>query len=230
MSWFLWLVTLNPLVLLPALPGLALSIGARVHVLRAYRRAREATGSRGKLIAEEILRLQHVSEVNIIQEDGPLGDFFDGGTQTLRLSQRVYDGPCLAAIAIAACEAGYAAESDVKQWIRARLHSLIRLGSFSAWMIVATGLLFQWTEVLVAGFLAISAFVFMALVIVPTERSVARRIGELIEKMPLFSREQAAQIIEVMNANAWSLVAIPLTTRRCRPPKSTSSSAEATAS
>jgi len=106
---FLWYpFFLGPSILI-LLPAIALAIYAQWKVRSTYARyARIPSSSRisAQRAAERILETSGITDVTIEETGRPLGDQYDPRTKTLRLSAP--DSPSIAAIGVAAHEAGHA--------------------------------------------------------------------------------------------------------------------------
>ena len=101
----------DPLYLLFFLPGLALSLWAQLKVKSTFRRYSDVpaqSGMTGAEAAAELIRKRGVSGVRIEATRGFLSDHYDPFHKVLRLSEEVYAGRSLAALGVAAHEAGHA--------------------------------------------------------------------------------------------------------------------------
>jgi hypothetical protein len=105
----------NPLYLLFALPGLLLGLYAQARVRSAfaqYERVRSARGMTGAEAARQILNSSGLYNVSVERVNGFLSDHYDPRQKVLRLSPQVYDTPSLAAVGVAAHEAGHALQDQ----------------------------------------------------------------------------------------------------------------------
>src|SRR5262245_33425148 len=101
----------DPLYLLVMVPGLLLSFWASMRVKSTFHRYSQVgsrSGLSGADAARELLRRQNISGVTVEPVEGFLSDHYDPGARTLRLSPDVYHGRSLAALGVAAHEAGHA--------------------------------------------------------------------------------------------------------------------------
>src|SRR5579864_3460392 len=107
----------DPLYFLFLLPGMLLAMWAQARVSLAY-----AEGSRipaasrltGAQAAAEIMRAEGVDGVSIEPVAGQMTDHYDPASKVLRLSEGVYAGRSLAALGIAAHEAGHAVQDATR--------------------------------------------------------------------------------------------------------------------
>lgn len=101
----------DPLYLLFALPGLALSLWAQFKVKSTFSRFAQVparSGLTGAQAAAELIRQRGVTGVRIEATHGFLSDHYDPFHKVLRLSEDVYHGRSLSALGVAAHEAGHA--------------------------------------------------------------------------------------------------------------------------
>jgi Predicted Zn-dependent protease len=101
----------DPLYLLFMAPALLISILAQLWVkgsFSKYSKITSRSGYSGAKAAYNILKRNGIENVSIEETTGFLGDHYDPRTKSLRLSPDVYRSNSLAAIGVAAHEAGHA--------------------------------------------------------------------------------------------------------------------------
>src|SRR5262245_18012137 len=106
MTWFF-----DPTLLLFIIPPLILGLWAQARVRSAYARASQfhsRRGLRGVDTARTLLDLEGVHDVLIEPTPGFLADHYHPLQRRLRLSEDVYANDTLAAVGVAAHEAGHA--------------------------------------------------------------------------------------------------------------------------
>ena len=149
-------------------PAVALVVWARVRSSAARRFGPDRPGPTGREVAAKLLP----TGAAIVSARGPTADLYDHRNRTLRLSPRVAEGTCRAALAIAAHEAAHAPGPD-------RLHTLIAptaaLATDVAWLVVASGLLLGDYELQLVGLKLWWLALLAGLVDLPAERAAARR-------------------------------------------------------
>src|SRR5262249_31351019 len=95
------------------LPGMALSMWAQARIMGAYAggsRIPAGSGLSGAETAQLVMRAGGVLGVGIEPVAGELSDHYDPRNKVLRLSREVYAGRSLAAMGVAAHEAGHAVQ------------------------------------------------------------------------------------------------------------------------
>src|SRR5687768_3821763 len=101
----------DPILLLFLVPGLLLGLWAQARVRSAYARAskiRSRSAMTGIDTARTLLDLEGVSGVKIESTPGHLSDHYNPINRRLKLSEQIYSDDSLAAVGIAAHEAGHA--------------------------------------------------------------------------------------------------------------------------
>lgn len=132
-----------------------------------------------------------------------------GGT-VLAISAEVHDTDSLAAVGIAAHEAGHALQHRELYWpLQARLSllPLTRLGGWLSLPLLAVGLLLRVPPLMVLGAGLFLVLLTFQLVTLPLEFDASRRAGRLLRERGLMSAQELAGVGEVLNAAAWTYIA-----------------------
>ena len=95
------------LLVLILVPGIVAQIRV-TSAIKKYSQVRSRGGKTGAAVAAEIMQDAGIYDVTIQQANSFLGDHYDPTKKTLVLSPNVYDSDSVAAIGIAAHEAGHA--------------------------------------------------------------------------------------------------------------------------
>src|SRR6516162_6446212 len=128
-------------------PAMLLALWAQWRVRSAYAEAsriRPLSGLSGAQAADEVLRAGHVPGVEIEPVAGVMTDHYDPRHKVLRLSEPVYAGRSLAALGIAAHEAGHAIQDAGRYPLLVLRNGLVPLASFGgglSWLIIIAGFL-----------------------------------------------------------------------------------------
>ena len=163
------------------IPGLILAVYAQFRVSSTFNHWKQTasrTGLSGARIARMILDANGCGDVRIEHVRGSLTDHYDPENGVLRLSDEVYASRSIAALGVAAHEAGHAIQ-DAKDYapmrIRANLVPLANIGSQAAVPLFMLGLLFSWEPLLKIGILAFSLAVLFYVVTLPVEFNASNR-------------------------------------------------------
>jgi uncharacterized protein len=207
----------DPLYLLFALPGLALSLWAQVKVkstFQKYSQVPTQSGVSGAEAAAQLVRHYGLAGVRIEQTSGTLSDHYDPFHKVLRLSRDVYDGRSLAAVGVAAHEAGHAIQHarayGPLKW-RSLLVKPASLGSNLGVILASIGLILQAASLTVVGIVLFSVAVSFTLVTLPVELDASKRAVVALEELSIVTRSETGGARAVLNAAALTYVAAALT-------------------
>jgi Zn-dependent membrane protease YugP len=177
----------------------------------------------GAAAARHILDSAGLNGVDIEQVPGHLSDHYDPRTRVLRLSPEVYASRSLAAVGIAAHEAGHAIQHAVNYAplvIRNAAVPVAGFGSnFGIWMlIIGAALSMQGIAALVplgqtlvwAGIALFSCAVFFQVVNLPVEFDASARAKAQLVELGIVPREDMRYVNKVLNAAALTYVAATL--------------------
>jgi len=168
----------------------------------------------GAQAAAMVMQAGGVRGVEIEPVAGELSDHYDPSRKVLRLSQGVFAGRSLAAVGIAAHEAGHAIQ-DFSHYpglvVRNLIVPMASLGSMLFWIPVMAGLLLGILQLILAGIILFSLTVVLQLVNLPVEFNASRRGRQILQSTSLISPDEDEVVGQVLNAAAWTYVAATLT-------------------
>jgi len=199
------------------IPALLLGIYARARVSSVFNRysqvpsARGLTGAQG---ARLVLDSAGLSNVGIEIAGSRLSDHYDPRTDVLTLSPQVGNSNSLAALGVAAHEAGHAvqhAEGYAPFGLRSAIVPVANLGSNLGFILFFVGLVFYSNKLLMnVGILLYSAAVLFTLVTLPVEFNASRRAMTLLENRSILVGDELAGARKVLSAAALTYVAAAL--------------------
>jgi Zn-dependent membrane protease YugP len=209
----------DPMYLVIIAPGLLLSFWASWRVksnFKKYSRVRSGRNITGKQAALELLRSAHISDVEVVPaRGGMLSDHYNPKTKQLALSAGVYDSPSVAAVGIAAHEAGHAIQ-HAQGYAPLRLRSVLvptaSIGSNFGYMMMLFGLMLSWSGLMIAGMVVFSAVVLFQLVTLPVEFDASSRAKELVISRGIITEREREGVDKVLNAAAMTYVAAVVST------------------
>ncbi len=203
----------DPLYLVFMIPGVLMMLLAQWKLRGAFSTYRAIPNSRsltGAQAADVVLRQAGVHDVGIEAIPGELTDHFDPRAKVLRLSEPIYHGRSIAALAVAAHEAGHAVQQHVSYapmaW-RTGLVPVVNLGSNFGFLVLFGGLLLQSPTLAWAGVLLFGSATLFALVTLPVEYNASARARELLERAGLVTRDEVGGVRTMLNAAAYTYVA-----------------------
>jgi uncharacterized protein len=198
-------------------PGILLALWAQWRVKSAYAGASRipaASGLSGAHAAAMVMEQTGVEGVQIEPVQGFLSDHYVPGKKILRLSPDVYSGSSLAALGIAAHEAGHAIQ-DARRYpllvIRNFMVPLASFGSGISWILIMLGFVLGWLGLIEIGIVAFSMVVIFQVVNLPVEFDASRRARIALVEGGLITPEEEKTVAKVLNAAALTYVAGTLT-------------------
>lgn len=195
------------------LPALILALYAQIRVQTTYARYSQvpvANGRTGAEVAQEILRRNGLSNIEIERIDGVLSDHYDPRTRTLGLSSDVYDGASVAAAGVAAHETGHAlqhARDYAPLTLRSAMVPTVQFGSWLAWPLFFLGFLFHSGTMMQVGILIFSAMVAFTVITLPVEFDASARALRVLREERLVTAEELRGVRSVLVAAALTYVA-----------------------
>lgn len=202
--------------LLYALPALLLGLWAQSRVRSAFnkyskiRSGRNITGAQAARALLDAHGLQHVAVERV---DGRLTDHYDPRSKTLRLSTDVYSTPSIAAVGVAAHEAGHALQDQdnyAPLKLRGALVPAVQFGSMLGPILFFVGFLLQGTigtTLAWAAIIAIGLVAIFTLVTLPVEFNASRRAKEVLVTNAILTPEEVQGVDKVLDAAALTYVA-----------------------
>ena len=207
----------DPVYFLFLIPGVLLAMWAQARISSAYNNASQipaARGITGAEAAQALLRDADVRGVEIETVPGQMTDHYDPSAKVLRLSWDVYQGHSLAALGIAAHEAGHAIQDKERYGplvIRNLMVPLASFGSNAALFIIIIGLGLKLAGLMYIGIAAFSLTVLFQLVNLPVEFDASRRARRQLVAAGIVSPQEEEEVGRVLNAAAMTYVAATLT-------------------
>ena len=158
-----------------------------------YSKDRTYNGMTGAMAAERILRANGITDVTIIQTQGTLTDNYNPTNHTLNLSQSVYGGQNVSAVAVAAHECGHAiqhAQAYPLLMLRKALVPICNIGSIGSYIAILLGIFFSRSGLITLGAVLFSGIVLFNLVTLPVEVDASRRAMAEVDRLGLLTEEE----------------------------------------
>lgn len=205
--------------LLIVLPGFIFAAWAQYKVRSSYQKGSALLlrpGMTGSAVARRILDSNGLSDVTIERVAGNLTDHYDPRTRVLRLSDAVYHGNNVAAVGVAAHEAGHALQHGreyVPMRIRSAILPLCNIGSNLAMPLFLIGLLISYMSpltgewLMLVGVAAYSLAIVFQLVTLPVEFNASRRAMRCLTHSGTMSEAELKGSRRVLTAAAMTYVA-----------------------
>ena len=158
-----------------------------------YSKDRTYNGMTGAMAAERILRANGITDVTIVQTQGTLTDNYNPANHTLNLSQPVYGGQNVSAVAVAAHECGHAiqhAQAYPLLMLRKALVPICNIGSIGSYIAILLGIFFSRSGLITLGAILFSGIVLFNLVTLPVEVDASRRAMAEVDRLGLLTDEE----------------------------------------
>lgn len=192
-------------------PALLLAAWAQMKVRSTYAAAQqEPAPLSGAAAARHILNSAGLHNVEIEETPGELTDHYDPTAKVLRLSPHNYRMHSLAAVGIAAHEAGHAIQ-DAQRYaplvVRNAAVPVANFGGGISIFLLILGLVMHLPFLFWAGILLFSGTVFFQLVNLPVEFDASNRAKKELVSLGIVPSREMSHVNGVLNAAAWTYVA-----------------------
>lgn len=188
-----------------------------MRVMSAYRKNVQIpsrNGITGREAAAAVMKSAGIHDVEIVEVEGMLSDHYDPSNKRLALSPDNYNGTSLAALGVAAHEAGHAIQDKVGYGMMAVRQSLVPavqvaspiamiLGGFAIYLVGGAmgGLLLK---IAIGALAVITVFQFVTL---PVEFDATARAKRQLVNLGIVDQDEMAGVHETLDAAALTYVA-----------------------
>jgi Zn-dependent membrane protease YugP len=160
------------------------------------------------------MRSNNINDVKVEAVGGSLTDHYDPSAKKLRLSEPVYGSNSIAAVGVAAHEAGHAIQHAV-HWgplvMRSTLVPVANIGSSLGPWIAIAGIFLSFPILINVGILLFSGAVLFYVVTLPVEFNASSRAITILRANNVLSEEELKGVKKVLTAAALTYVASALT-------------------
>lgn len=180
-----------------------------------YAKVKSYRGYTGADAARKILDGNGLYHVKIEHISGNLSDHFDPKANVIRLSDATYNDTSVAAIGVAAHEAGHAVQHAVGYApikIRNSMVPAVNLASGLAMPLFIIGLIFAFPTLTNIGILLFSAALVFQVVTLPVEFNASRRAITILNQSAMLEEDELKGARKVLTAAAMTYVAAVIST------------------
>jgi uncharacterized protein len=205
----LWLL----LIAIPMLFGLY----AQFRVSKAYNKnVRVASRGRitGREAAQAVMESAGIRDIEIVRVPGQLTDHYDPSHRRLALSEHNYDGTSLAALGVAAHEAGHAIQHKVGYAMmnfRQVLVPATQISSGASQLLIIAGIVLGAKGLggifLTLGAVALAVICLFQLITLPVEFDASKRAKAQLVTLGIVDRDEMPGVNETLDAAALTYVA-----------------------
>lgn len=195
---------------------LLLSLSASAYVKSSYAKYDKVMTSRGVTSNDFVRRMffdNDITDVTVAHVAGNLTDNYNNSSKTLSLSDSTDGKATVAAVGVAAHEAGHAIQYK-KDYFPVRLRSgmagIVNIGSYLGIILAVIGSFFagELGETLIQiGLLLYSTVFLFTVVTLPVEINASRRAISAVRSSGYFTEEETAGMKKVLTAAALTYVA-----------------------
>jgi len=195
------------------LPALIIAIFAQIKVKNAFARNQDKYPLKrytGYEVVRNMLDANNLFHISIEKASGYLTDHYDPRRKVIRLSETVYDDSSLAAIGVAAHEAGHAlqyAKGYFPIRIRSAMVPITNVGSTLSMPLILVGYISNMTELVFLGIGLFSLVTVFQLITLPVEFNASKRALSSLEDLGILDKEEITGSKQVLSAAALTYVA-----------------------
>ncbi len=195
------------------IPALILTLYAQYKVkstFARYSQIRSSSGMTAAQVGRALLDSAGLTTVPVNQVAGNLTDHYDPRDKTLHLSESVYNSSSVAAIGVAAHEAGHAIQ-DAKAYaplaLRNGLVPVANIGSQLAIPLFFIGIIFSFPMLMDIGIVVFSFAVAFQAITLPVELDASGRAIKILSSGGYLAPEEIPMAKAVLNAAAMTYIA-----------------------
>lgn len=181
------------------------------------RYSKESLSITGREAAEKMLRDNGIYDVQVTCIKGQLTDHYNPATKTVNLSEDVYHGANVAAVAVAAHECGHAVQHATAYKPLSLRSALVPVVSFSStWVtwIILGGLLLLGTKsgqiILLIGICLYALITLFSFITLPVEVNASQRAVAWLQEAGITNRETTAMASDALHSAAYTYVVAAL--------------------
>ena len=199
------------------LPAFIITMLAQANVSSTFNRYQRMTNRRGytgSMAAQMVLRAHGVTGVRVERVSGKLTDHYDPRTNVIRLSDAVYNSTSVAAVGVAAHEAGHAVQYAMDYGpirLRSAIIPVCNFGSQAGILLLVIGLIFNSEMLFGLGVVFFSLMLLFQLITLPVEFNASARAMETLRSTDMLEGEELSGARKVLTAAALTYVAAALT-------------------
>ena len=196
----------NPITLLITIASIVISLLAHLGIKNAYAKYSKMRVSGGLTGADVARRIAGDTASVTMHNGGKMSDHFDPRTRTVALSPDVYNGSTVAALGIAAHEAGHALQhgngyAPIK--LRNAILPIAQIGSTLATPLVIAGLVFGSMSFLIdVGIILFVAVIAFQIITLPVEFNASSRAMAMLKDNSYLNESEARGARSMLNAAA----------------------------
>jgi Zn-dependent membrane protease YugP len=190
-----------------------LGLWAQMRVTSTYRKwsnVRSRGGLTGAEAAEAVMQRAGIRDVEIVEIQGHLTDHYDPMNRRLALSRENYRGSSLAAIGVAAHEAGHAIQHKIGYAPLKARAALIPVTNFASQLlpfVILGGFFFGMFGLIKLGVLIYLILTVFQLITLPVDFDASRRARLELVHLNIIEKDEVEGVVDTLDAAGWTYVA-----------------------
>lgn len=203
------------------IPAIILSIYAQIKVQTNYKKYSQIISEKnltGKEVANLILNASDIKDVQIIEVEGELTDYYDSKKKVLALSKGNYNSASIASLGVTAHECGHAIQDKtgyVPNKIRNIVVRVYNIASKLLMPILIIGFMFDFlflipkiaNIILISGIAVFGLSMLFNLITLPVEFNASKRALKILEESTILSNDELDGAKKVLKSAALTYVA-----------------------
>jgi len=202
------------------IPGIIFAIYAQSKVNSTFNKYKKVEYSQTKPVHEKarfFLDAMGLTDVKVTRTSGFLTDHYNPKTETVALSDEVYNSTSVASLGVACHEIGHVLQYRqgyplIK--LRKLLVPIINIGSFLMWPLVIIGLLLELSSyfyvgkvLIIIGIVIFGLSVLFSALTLPIEKDASKRAYKMLVETGEITQEEGEGVKAVLDAAALTYVA-----------------------
>lgn len=197
------------------IPALILAFYSQIkvtHTFDKYKKITNSKGLTGKEMARVLLDYEGLSDIEIVNVQGSLTDYYDSSKKVLALSDAVYNSQSISAVSVASHEVGHAIQDKENYGFlrfRESLFPVVNFASKSVWILILLGFMFSMRLLVEFGIILFSVTVLFQLITLPVEFDASSRAIRALSN-GLLTDDEIEPAKQVLKAAALTYIASAL--------------------
>lgn len=193
--------------------ALLVTSAAQIYINSSYnktKRIKNRAGITGAQTARKILDENGLSNINIEEVSGVLGDHYDPRTKTVRLSSAIYRNTSIASASVAAHECGHAIQDKEGYFflkLRNSIVPLVNFASYAGYFAILIGVIASSLKIIWVGIIAEVVILVFQLITLPVEFDASKRALKQLEKQKILEKIEISTSKKMLTAAALTYVA-----------------------
>jgi len=195
------------------IPAFLFSLFAQLRIKSTFNRYSKVPLQRqmtGEMAARMILDINGITNIRVTPIQGSLTDHYSNKESMIGLSKPTYAVSSIAAVGVAAHEAGHAVQYHRQYFpiqVRQAIVPVTQFGSMASYPVIAIGFFMNSRFLILAGIILFSLVALFQLITLPVEFNASKRALENLRASNMLNPGELDGVKKVLNAAAMTYVA-----------------------